>query len=654
MSRTLQLTNGTTTVSLISTSGSQLRLGGYRAGTPNKRTLYNESMFAAGRVPVMTKRDNVRTPMSLAMVGTNQNNLAAQLQTLVKLLRQAENYHLYDWETTPVYLQEQLTNETGARYALVYGSDIDLQISLFDPPVDPGDYIEDFKVTIEREPFWRSHAPKTLPTGLTLEAPEAPDPQEDATEQYVINARDPVGTLLYLYNYDASATAFSANLAASATFNYFEVSGSTPAVGDMVYFGSANPFWRVVLNVGTAFVGSGVTLTGEYWDGAAWSAGPDVEKFLVEFGVQLDGTITVHWMGATDWTIASVNGQNAYWMRIRITAITTWTTSPDQAEQVPHTVRSNYFTIPASAIDGDLPAVPLFKFSNHFATSVGSYITHVIMGAKSRGLTNFMSRINCGSGQNGVDWSELHSTDTSVTGDVRHTSGEVSLCTFATTATISERFRAYFTDSDIAADFAGSYHCFIRAEQNGGSAGDVAVRLSYEIGGEVEVNSDVVYLQQVDAGPEVIDVGRFTLQPMEAESGLGESADPSWSFVVDALSDNGATPNLKIFDIVLIPVDEWGLVVCEPVYVNAKMGAYDQLTIDSGLFRYGTILQSDTGVSIENTFPWETRGILPMIEPSREYQVHFLFHNDGIATNELGGAFFVYVHECWEFLRGAD
>lgn len=124
----------------------------------------------------------------------------------------------------------------------------------------------------------------------------------------------------YIYNYDFSATTYSANFAESSNFQVFV---SSPAVNDMIYLGLASTTWQnAFFPIAVAGVYT-MTISWEYWNGTVWAtllAGPP--------DFTTTGTQGLSFTAPGSWATTSVNGQTAYWVRGRITAFTSLTTHP--------------------------------------------------------------------------------------------------------------------------------------------------------------------------------------------------------------------------------------------------------------------------------------------------------------------------------------
>lgn len=120
----------------------------------------------------------------------------------------------------------------------------------------------------------------------------------------------------------ASETAAAQNL----TANDMALLPAVPAVNDAYYFGHANQFDLVKLNLGTQGVGVW-TITWDYWNGVAWAALPDTNDDTNGF-TAIAGWHDVSFTRPGDWATTTVLGMNLYWIRARVSAYTSITTQP--------------------------------------------------------------------------------------------------------------------------------------------------------------------------------------------------------------------------------------------------------------------------------------------------------------------------------------
>lgn len=91
-------------------------------------------------------------------------------------------------------------------------------------------------------------------------------------------------------------------------------------------FGNLIKFDAVYIIVSTAGVGNFAVQSVQYWDGAAWSAPPDLADHLNDF--QAAATSWAEWTVPGDWALLNVGGYNLYWIKIACTAMVNLTTPP--------------------------------------------------------------------------------------------------------------------------------------------------------------------------------------------------------------------------------------------------------------------------------------------------------------------------------------
>ena len=105
-------------VNLLNVSGFDVMR--WSPGSPALTRSMITSQLSDGDFLRRITRRNVTEELECTLVGTSNDNLAAQIQLLYDLLEQAQQYHTTDWQTTPVYMQVQMKNETNTRYALLF------------------------------------------------------------------------------------------------------------------------------------------------------------------------------------------------------------------------------------------------------------------------------------------------------------------------------------------------------------------------------------------------------------------------------------------------------------------------------------------------------------------------------------------------------
>ncbi len=187
----------------------------------------------------------------------------------------------------------------------------------------------------------------------------------------------------YIYRATGGGVTFSANLAGT-TFDYFT---DTAVVNDAIYF-SSNTTYKAIsdltLNVGTAMVGTGITITWEYFStlGSVWR--PIYNLVDGTNGFTNTGARTVQFPLQPNHATVTINGQtNRCWIRARISALTSIseggansTTKPtigdgaitlsDYTDESPCTFNDIYNWVIANRpdIEATKGSAGLFKFNN--------------------------------------------------------------------------------------------------------------------------------------------------------------------------------------------------------------------------------------------------------------------------------------------------
>ena len=100
---------------------------------------------------------------------------------------------------------------------------------------------------------------------------------------------------------------------------------ATPTVNDAFYLGFDIPAGMSTVDIGVAGVGSWA-VTWEYYDGSSWTALTNVDDRTSAFSILGRNIIT--WNVPSDWATSTVVSTSAYWVRGRVTSISSITTQP--------------------------------------------------------------------------------------------------------------------------------------------------------------------------------------------------------------------------------------------------------------------------------------------------------------------------------------
>jgi hypothetical protein len=91
--------------------------------------------------------------LTLLIAGSSHDDLASKVQALDNMVRLVE-YARHHPQQRGIYLRCQLTNESGARQALVLAARRENGTALYGPPVSPGNIVESYKLVLRRTPWW--------------------------------------------------------------------------------------------------------------------------------------------------------------------------------------------------------------------------------------------------------------------------------------------------------------------------------------------------------------------------------------------------------------------------------------------------------------------------------------------------------------------
>jgi len=117
-----------------------------------------------------------------------------------------------------------------------------------------------------------------------------------------------------------------------ATANDVVLLATPMAVDDALYIGASYPFSLTRIKYSTRGDGVG-TVTWEYWNGTAWAALSGVTDGTSNFSVAA-GTYNVSWTVPTNWAKTTVLGFSLYWVRARVSAVTTAGTAATTGDQL--------------------------------------------------------------------------------------------------------------------------------------------------------------------------------------------------------------------------------------------------------------------------------------------------------------------------------
>ena len=610
----------------------------------------------------------------LVVRGTDQDDLADKTRVLIRLLRRAFLWRTdqgYRESHQPVYIEMQITGETNARHALVWGCRALEHGDYFGPGVTHSSIIQEFGVNIARY-IWRGTKPGVLSLISTLEETDGP---ATPTKVHVANFRDDVAiTHIYV---NEIGVGYSANHKDANSWDLFP---NPVSQNDELLIGSTDQPPKIIVIPKLSVAGelTTTTLALEYWNGA-WIAltlgtnytiypGPDLEESLE----QNDEDIVICINPPSDHVKVVINGANCYWFHIiennagaaHATAPTSSATEDDYAQRTPE-VR-----IPVSALSGDVPPYILARIHTPYGGDENegfANISRIVVGSKENPGV-FTSHLNAGGDDNPAGWNVSFETDTAVNPEVRSPGGSNAYCDFGGDETMVSRVE--FVGTAKMSAWEGKYRVFVTARQSGGAAGDLGVKLRTYIH-ESEAYSPkhdtkTVSPQASDNGPEVLDLGILKI-PLTRVANADDLTDADIIFEIHAERTTGAG-QIYFTQLILIPVYKWSCELDDPITdsINGSsaLRGNSVLQVDGGVLglRTGKFIRSDT--YLYPAEEWGRGGPSLKVEPETETYLYFVLMHFQVGGTWGEGPFIasmgchvaveLYAHACYEILRGDD
>jgi hypothetical protein len=473
----------------------------------------------------------------------------------------------------------------------------------------------------------------------------------------------------------------------------YDLLPAAPAQNDAIYFGidtslaDSGPFCSLVFDIGTAAVyAGGETMIWEYWNGA-WVT---LDVLNDETGSGEDnpfentGVNSVGWEQADDWVAVNLNtalgygpAVTGYWVRARCNTAGVPTTPTQQTRHI-YSIVWPYVELASDQVAGDISALARIKIRDHnndnpMSGEILNVTTNrLLCGARliSRG-DDFRAFLNCAGSQLPTGVTVAYGGSVASTAASDTITG--AYARFNPAGLLTSQPGVYFTISASYADqYRGEYHCFVRCKQDtsgSGAAGDfwVSLWVSNMTGGS-NVGAAYSERQQVYTYARelwnVLDMGRLTVP-----GDLDVIANETYSLVfgLDLRSDRGASPDdLFIYDLILIPVDEWAsdsFDHSDTAFGNGlllPMDSDNYLSLDSSLFqkiKFRSILNTRTDEAVE--YIWASANNGPATLTPNESQRLWFFTTRGryvlgspsLLTDEVSEPWLIYTVQLFKNQR---
>jgi hypothetical protein len=387
----------------------------------------------------------------------------------------------------------------------------------------------------------------------TAEFPLSPDVEDPAcslldyeefSDVFVANNDSPV-QLSHIFVDDGGS--FGSNLLAAGPG--YALLPAVPVANDAVYFGvealsstipvNTGPFWALAFYLATA--ASGVSVTWEYWSGAAWSA-------LPSFGSLTSvGPLAIAFTPQANIAITTVNTISGYWVRARVTAVSSPVSPVQGPERHVYAINSPNVNVPLDGVQGDIPALGRIRIMP--VTNTTKVIAGLKLDDESRLFNAFLNT----SDEASQSYSFSTTGSSTVIDQVLAPTGRAMRYNPAGAEAIGIEGTWLLPNTNNC--YTGEYRAFLRYLQSGGSASDFSARLAYGSDYVTKPVTSTVTLAQTVGTVGLADMGQIRILSNEA---LVE--DDNYTFMkidIHLANTNGAPGDLYIFDLILIPTDVW-------------------------------------------------------------------------------------------------
>jgi len=318
-------------------------------------------------------------------------------------------------------------------------------------------------------------------------------------------------------------------------------------------------------------------------------------------GIAFDtlGVNSVHWIQPSGWLVQSPTiggvalGVTGLWVCADVDAAAGTGVPPQEQNRDVYTITWPCIEVAAAQVLGDIPALARVRVHNQSDADFNA-TTDPLLGAESirvglrsmdRGA-DFSAYINLAQEQNPVGISAAEDDPTtSFATDLQYApSGEcIRFQPGGVIDPARECIQITFSAA-IWAQYYGKYHVFIRARQVGGNAGDMSVYMRLTQGvvnlGTAFWIGETGYTEVVGT-PYPLDCGRVVF-PIGGVSPVESYYPPVLHLYLR--NTNAAATDLYLYDVILLPVDEWGA-----EFVVSQYGGNAQLGGDRSPFYHGVL-----------------------------------------------------------------
>jgi hypothetical protein len=378
--------------------------------------------------------------------------------------------------------------------------------------------------------------------------------------------------LTHIFRYDQSTGIYSANLLPAAL--PYDLFPNPLAAGDYLYMGvsdaslGAGPFSNVIFDLNQAAVGE-ITGSWAIWTGAAWTGISDVDTTdhtsLDSAGLYSDTKpvrntgITYVNFNPTGWQLTTVNGIYGWWLRLDVTAVAAGAPRPQQQNRAIYTASQPGIFLPGEFVGGDIQALVKDIISGNTYVLGTDKIEDFIVATRSVSRGPLFTPY--------LNFTDFPANPLITTINASH--GVWVSDGFAPTGRFFQITMTSFLGgagirlaTPLPAQYRGTFRLFVRLKQIAGSANDIKFTTS------IQSSTTVTYPQITIPGTgalEILEIGRVVLPQLD----LGRNIIPQYLTIQLSFTSTLATGIFNLYDLFLVPVDEW--VAQYSTYVNSGL-----------------------------------------------------------------------------------
>lgn len=504
MTQIFQISDGTTTIDLLSPTGNY-HLAKWESGISQWKDggIFSENPLVDGRVPIDRAFDSVQEKITIHITGSSQDNVISSLRSLLTLL---DTSYTYFAESTavPAYLIVKSDTETNTRYAVIVSYKIDNLPGQFDGPFlaggkqfsgnlsYPAIYVE-LELVIERD-HWLNAAPGSsvnisIQNQYSYNSTTYGQAATSSSPVYISAIRAD-SNITHIYRFDTSASTWSSNLVGTAP--PFNILPTSTTAGDIVYFGvnsslpnSGIPH-NLVFNISTP--ASGITGTWEAsvspssWNilsGSDYTQNPPYNSGTLStinsFTKSGLGEVVVtqlNNLAATPINLLTVFGGSApnvtgFWIRFRVTSVSS-PTVPQQGTGLIFSSNKPFVEINSASIGGDIPALSKVTIRGRANTKIAGPSGYVTAGSLFLGIRKysrgslFTGYLNASDEQNPTGITVTTSATAGFVDKYNSSTGRAVRATAGSLAGGDEMSVTWTFASSISKHFIGNFRTFVR------------------------------------------------------------------------------------------------------------------------------------------------------------------------------------------------